>query len=44
VLWKAALRPLVHGWMLAANGDAMGALYTANIVAVAERPATISSP
>jgi hypothetical protein len=43
LLWKAALRPLVRGWMLAANGDAMGGIYTANIVAVAERPASVSS-
>jgi 2-polyprenyl-3-methyl-5-hydroxy-6-metoxy-1,4-benzoquinol methylase len=38
VLWKAVLRPSVRAWMLAANGDAMGGIYTANIVAVAERP------
>ena len=38
VVWKAGLRPLVRAWMLAANGDAMGGIYTANIVAVAERP------
>jgi SAM-dependent methyltransferase len=37
-LWRAALRPLVKAWMLAANGDAMGSIYTANLVAVAERP------
>jgi hypothetical protein len=43
LLWKAALRPLVRGWMLAANGDAMGGIYTANVVAVAERPAGVSS-
>jgi SAM-dependent methyltransferase len=43
VLWKAVLRPLVRGWMLAANGDAMGGIYTANLVAVAERPAGVSS-
>jgi SAM-dependent methyltransferase len=39
VLWKAALRPLVGGFMLAANGDAMGGIYTANLIAVAERSA-----
>jgi SAM-dependent methyltransferase len=38
IVWSACLRPLVHAWMLAANGDAMGGIYTANIVAVAERP------
>jgi len=38
-LWRGALRPLVKAWMLAANGDAMGGIYTANLVAVAERPA-----
>ncbi len=37
-LWKGVLRPLVRGWMLAANGDAMGGIYTANVIAVAERP------
>ena len=37
VLWKALLRPAIHGWMLAANGDAMGGIYTANLIAVAER-------
>ena len=42
LLWKGALRPLVRGWMLAANGDAMGGIYTANVVAVAER--TAASP
>jgi 2-polyprenyl-3-methyl-5-hydroxy-6-metoxy-1,4-benzoquinol methylase len=36
-VWKAALRPLVKAWMLAANGDAMGGIYTANVIAVAER-------
>ena len=43
LVWKAALRPLVRGWMLAANGDAMGGIYTANVVAVAERPDGVSS-
>lgn len=38
IVWGAGLRPLVRAWMLAANGDAMGGIYTANIVAVAERP------
>ena len=38
-LWRVALRPLVKAWMLAANGDAMGSIYTANLVAVAERKA-----
>jgi SAM-dependent methyltransferase len=42
VLWKAALRPLVRGWMLAANGDAMGGIYTANLLAVAERARGVS--
>jgi SAM-dependent methyltransferase len=37
IVWKAALRPLVKAWMLAANGDAMGGIYTANVIAVAER-------
>jgi hypothetical protein len=43
LLWKATLRPLVRGWMLAANGDAMGGIYAANVVAVAERPGGVSS-
>jgi SAM-dependent methyltransferase len=43
IAWKAALRPLVHAWMLAANGDAMGGIYTANVVAVAERAPGVSS-
>ena len=43
LLWKGALRPLVRGWMLAANGNAMGGIYTANLVAVAERAASVSS-
>ena len=42
LLWKAALRPLVRGWMLAANGDAMGGIYTANLLAVAERARALS--
>jgi SAM-dependent methyltransferase len=42
IVWKGLLRPAVHGWMLAANGDAMGGIYTANVVAVAERPAVSS--
>ena len=37
-----ALRPLVRGWMLAANGDAMGGIYTANLLAVAERTRAVS--
>jgi SAM-dependent methyltransferase len=37
LLWKTMLRPAIHGWMLAANGDAMGGVYTANLIAVAER-------
>jgi SAM-dependent methyltransferase len=41
LVWKAALRPLVKGWMLAANGDAMGGIYTANVIGVAERPGGI---
>ena len=36
-LWHTALRPLVKTWMLVANGDAMGGIYTANLIAVAER-------
>lgn len=36
--WKTVLSPLVRMWMLAANGNAMGGIYTANVVAVAERP------
>ena len=40
-LWRAALKPMLKGWMLAANGDAMGGIYTANLIAVAERPAAI---
>jgi len=36
-LWNGALRHAVKAWMLAANGDAMGGIYTANLVAVAER-------
>ena len=36
-LWRTALRPLVKAWMLVANGDAMGGIYTANVLAVAER-------
>src|SRR5260370_160372 len=36
-VWKAALGPLVKAWMLAANGDAMGGIYTANVIAVAAR-------
>jgi SAM-dependent methyltransferase len=43
LLWKGLLRPLVRGWMLAANGHAMGGIYTANLVAVAEREADVSS-
>ena len=43
LLWAGALRPLVRGWMLVANGDAMGGIYTANLLAVAERPAGVSS-
>jgi SAM-dependent methyltransferase len=43
LVWKGVLRPAVRGWMLAANGDAMGGIYTANVVAVAERSATVSS-
>ena len=43
VLWRVALRPLVRGWMLAANGNAMGGIYTANLVAVAVRPGDVSS-
>lgn len=39
IVWKAALRPMVHAWMLAANGDTMGGIYTANVIAVAERAA-----
>lgn len=39
ILWKAALRPAVKAWMLAANGDAMGGIYTANLIGVAERAA-----
>lgn len=42
-VWKAALSPLVRAWMLAANGNAMGGIYTANVVAVAERPGGVSS-
>ena len=42
LLWKGALRPLVRGWMLAANGDAMGGIYTANLLAVAERTRAVS--
>jgi SAM-dependent methyltransferase len=42
LLWKVALRPLVRGWMLAANGDAMGGIYTANLLAVAERAGAVS--
>ena len=41
ILWRAALRPLVKAWMLAANGDAMGGIYTANVLAVAERVAEL---
>ena len=37
-VWRTVLRPLVKGWMLVANGDAMGGIYTANLIAVAERP------
>jgi SAM-dependent methyltransferase len=37
VLWRAIFRPAIRGWMLAANGDAMGGIYTANLIAVAER-------
>ena len=36
-VWNVGLRPLVKAWMLAANGDTMGGIYTANLVAVAER-------
>jgi SAM-dependent methyltransferase len=39
IAWKLALRPAVKAWMLAANGDAMGGIYTANMIAVAERAA-----
>jgi len=42
LLWKGALRPLLHAWMLAANGDAMGGIYTANVIAVAERADELS--
>ena len=42
-VWKAALRPLVKAWMLAANGDAMGGIYTANVIAVAERTPDVSA-
>ena len=38
LVWKGLLHPLVRAWMLAANGNAMGGIYTANVVAVAERP------
>jgi 2-polyprenyl-3-methyl-5-hydroxy-6-metoxy-1,4-benzoquinol methylase len=36
-LWKLALRPMTYAWMLAANGDAMGGIYTANLIAVGEK-------
>ena len=42
LLWTGALRPLVRGFMLAANGDAMGGIYTANLLAVAERTRDVS--
>jgi hypothetical protein len=41
LLWKVALKPLVRAWMLAANGDTMGGIYTANVIAVAERPGAV---
>jgi len=37
LVWKAILRPAVRGWMLAANGDAMGGVYTENLIGVAIR-------
>jgi SAM-dependent methyltransferase len=37
LLWKTALKPLLRAWMLAANGDAMGGIYTANVIGLAER-------
>jgi 2-polyprenyl-3-methyl-5-hydroxy-6-metoxy-1,4-benzoquinol methylase len=41
LLWKIALKPMLRAWMLAANGDAMGGIYTANVIAVAERPEAV---
>ena len=42
LLWKSGLKPMLYAWMLVANGDAMGGIYTANVLAVAERPGTVT--
>jgi 2-polyprenyl-3-methyl-5-hydroxy-6-metoxy-1,4-benzoquinol methylase len=40
LIWKGVLRPLVHAFVRVAHGDVFGgAIHTANIVAVARRPA-----
>jgi 2-polyprenyl-3-methyl-5-hydroxy-6-metoxy-1,4-benzoquinol methylase len=41
VLWTVALRPMIYAWMLAANGNAMRGIYTANLIGVAAKPDAI---
>ena len=38
VLWSRVLQPLIKGYLLTANGDSMGGIYTSNFLTVATKP------
>ena len=37
VLWKGVFQPLIKGYLLAANGESMGGIYTSNFLTVATK-------
>jgi len=37
ILWKLIINPIMNIYMLIANGDTMGGIYTSNIIAVAQK-------
>jgi len=37
ILWKILVKPIISAYMLIANGDKMGGIYTSNIIAVAAK-------